>query len=580
MYLAKERHHQKHRKADNVRIRLGPLLSHSERACSAVTTRNVFDELAFLNKPRLSKLPAEKVESAADDSSSGSERTLSSPPSPRKKRFKITNAVAPKKSKVSPIPPSTVSGKPQLESGHESIIWDIEEGLDLPAGSESLTAEQPSTTLETSHITLDYNNQPLRPWWADLDLPFSVEANMSGLLDAGCRREETTQLLPSFPKKPVSVLSYSSLAPWQSASQCGRNLDLDRTSNHLKSPYHHSPTLAMVPIPRELGDLEEGELRLDRSGEASEELYTAPVDQLPSKPFVRSGEEYSPLQGWRERASSPPSSVVSCNTLQLALRNYEAEDKSAIHSNVVDGLAHNFAELIELATRMTEDPTTACDEFLHRTYENTSRSQDTRYGANVIQLNATDLAEYPLQVNQDNNVPLTLEEALDAGYTRPVLLYCPTWDNLSDHYPSSELDDEDTPFLMILDETVTNLVLSPEQKTMEVGDDSCSVISSDGQHSISAWEGSQDVMAVYPFEILEGLGLDSDVMSSSSHPSPASSSLSTVRWPREMSLCAPTRATSPSAQLPMGHDFDRADLSYAEADVATNIRNHWFPQRL
>ena len=285
-----------------------------------------------------------------ETSSAGDSEHL--PSATKKKLFVITNVTPTKarstKELVSRLP-SVVSDF-NLEEGNprKSEVWAIEKGLGLPLGSDIDPLEHRDT--EVSHITLDYGVGHSRPLWAMLQPsncvppplpqldPVTNDLKTSAKGDAASRTDE--------PEKPASLLSCSSLAPWHSASQCdtkdtARNMPKP-TASHFFASYKPDPVVEISEAP-----ISANRAKGDDCGHPNSQNWSTPlsVSEACYADVDLNPEAFAARHTSDRRASPPPSSIVSFDSLQLALRLHEAEDKSALIES--DGMGYPDEDMMQ-----------------------------------------------------------------------------------------------------------------------------------------------------------------------------------------------------------------------------------------
>jgi hypothetical protein len=177
---------------------------------ACIASRDIFDELKFLNKSRWGRAPPRKPKTAIDEESStnGQPSEFFQPGSPTRRKIAKDSAISKKSpsSERSSVGDSVSQSKPLASFLSEE--WDIERGEPLPSGSSVRSVASgkapASTVLADDRL----------PGWAATEVGPPASPLPEDRVTAKPR-----------------VISPSTIAPWQSASQCGiRPTPLSRAS--------------------------------------------------------------------------------------------------------------------------------------------------------------------------------------------------------------------------------------------------------------------------------------------------------------------------------------------------------------
>jgi hypothetical protein len=202
-----------------------------------------------------------------------------------------------------PSSPANTRSRASTPVGRESVVWDIERGLDLgdsdASDRHSLLKAHASTVMMDTRAT-DWFVAP----------------------EARTQSPDVTQSAGDYdePTPPVNKVgprgSPSTLAPWHSASQCGISIPLPPTRTFVQHPSNHSIAESHVspahklPVPRDVPCHPVGS--------------DSVVESMPIYQQVMSSVSL-PLS---TRLASP---THTADSLEIELRSYEAEDQSVLH---------------------------------------------------------------------------------------------------------------------------------------------------------------------------------------------------------------------------------------------------------
>jgi hypothetical protein len=282
----------------------------------------LFNEANFLDK-----IATRKVAHPCNDDSSSS---TSAPAPTMPQKYRISNDTSKKRRaptsssdtaslrhavlQEARSPAKCVSRVP-TPADRESMVWDIEKGLDLPDSSAVDAPVQRETRVSTVLMDTRDAKWSTRP---PLEEAYAPIAPISGpLQDLKC--DSTEGRSPGIPSGHRR--SPSTLAPWHSASQCGISLPVPPRS-FLRQSSHHSFAEHSVPINclPPMMDHDHDDTRDD--------LYEVENVDFPMPSHQMSATLATPTSPAR-----PVSPTGTVGSFQAALQHYEAEDRSALHAS-------------------------------------------------------------------------------------------------------------------------------------------------------------------------------------------------------------------------------------------------------
>jgi hypothetical protein len=293
----------------------------------------LFNEVSFLNKISVNNIaPSTEPE---DDSSS----SISASVSARRRKYRITNVMN-KKRRVQNSESDTASPRRQVPQeasslvglvsraptpvDRESVVWDIEKGLDLPdssvVGAQDLRGTRANTVLMNTRevrwstgLHQEANTPIARPSSPSPDFEYDE-------IDDDAHDKKSPGTRSSHRRSP------STLAPWHSASQCGISHPVTvPTRPFLRQSSRHSPierSVSIEPPPMVSYDCDDPQDDIMLCGQDEVDDDDAPM------PFHQTLQPTMVTRGSSARLDSP---AMTIDSFQAALQRYEADDQSAVH---------------------------------------------------------------------------------------------------------------------------------------------------------------------------------------------------------------------------------------------------------